>query len=247
LENTSKIFEIWEITHLANPNTSHFIYLLDDSTFLCTCMAFKTYGYPCRHFYRVMTFTPTARFHIGLINRRWYKDELQEIDISNNKFTAISNIPASKEHSLPTQFLQQSSSDANQIENFDKTYEEVSNVISKKRKFGELFGFGKKIIADVIEDNDEETYQEVLEFFQSIQQKRSQRIINSSGDCNNSIMEIQNPVVRRPKGRPKLKRIKGILEESNTKTQYKCKICKQIGHNSKTCKEKENQDIGREI
>ena len=91
--------------HLANPNTSHFIYLLDDSTFICTCMAFKTHGYPCRHFYRVITFTPIARFHIGLINRRWYKDELQGIDISNDEFIVISNIPASKEYSLPTQFL----------------------------------------------------------------------------------------------------------------------------------------------
>jgi hypothetical protein len=56
-------------------------------------------------------------------------------------------------------------------------------------------------------------------------------------------MEIRNPIVRRSKGHPKLKRTKGILEESNTntKTQYKCKNCKQTGHNSKTCKGKENQ------
>ena len=47
--------------------------------------------------------------------------------------------------------------------------------------------------------------------------------------------------MRKAKGRPKLKRTKGILEESNTKTQYKCKVCKQIGQNSKTCKGKENQ------
>jgi hypothetical protein len=42
-------------------------------------------------------------------------------------------------------------------------------------------------------------------------------------------MEIRNPVVRRSKGRPKLKRTKDALEESNTntKTQYQCKICKK--------------------
>src|SRR4051794_22501187 len=37
----------------------------------------------------------------GLMNRRWYKDELQGIDTSNHKFAVISNISASKEHSLP--------------------------------------------------------------------------------------------------------------------------------------------------
>ncbi|CAB4431246.1 unnamed protein product [Rhizophagus irregularis] len=260
LENTSVILEIWEILHLANPQTSHFIYLLNDNTFLCTCMMFKTHGYPCRHFYRIMTLTPTARFHIGLVNQRWYKEALQGTDISDNEFVVISlNALASKNHTLPTQFLRPSNSDVNQIGEFGTSADnyEISKVISKKRKFGELFGLGKKIMVDIIEEDDEDTYYEVLEFFQSIQQKRSQIIVgdNSSGDynngnlpeiqSNNGIMEIRNPIVRKSKGRPKSKRVKGILEESNnTKTQYKCKNCKQIGHNSKTCKGKENQGVG---
>jgi hypothetical protein len=43
-----------------------------------------------------------------------------------------------------------------------------------------------------------------------------------------------------------LKRTKGALKESSNKSQYRCKICKQLGHNSKTCKGKgkENQDNG---
>ena len=100
-------------------------------------------------------------------------------------------------------------------------------------------------MADVIEEDDEDIYHEVIEFFQSIQQKRSQRIGNVTGI--NGMMEIRNSVVRRPKGYSKMKRITSVLEESNAKTQHKCKICKQIGHNSITCKGKENQDVRREI
>ncbi|CAB5371061.1 unnamed protein product [Rhizophagus irregularis] len=65
-----QVLEIWEVNHLVNPNTSHFICLLDNGTFFCTCMAFKTLGYLCHHFYRVMTLTLIARFHISLINNR---------------------------------------------------------------------------------------------------------------------------------------------------------------------------------
>ena len=80
-------------------------------------MMLKSHGYPCRHFYRIMTLTPTARFHIGLINQHWYKDPLKGIDISNNEFVVISlNALALKKHTLPTRFLQTSSLNANQIE-----------------------------------------------------------------------------------------------------------------------------------
>ena len=211
-------------------------------------MMIKSHGYPCRHFYRIMTLTPTARFHIGLVNNRWYKDALQRMDISNNEFVVISlNASTPKGHSLPTKFLQLSTYyDDNQIGELETSNnDEISKVISRKRKFGELFGLGRKVMSDVIEDGDEDTYREVLEFFQSIQQKRSQK--SGDVDGNISIMEIRNPVSRRPKGRPKLRRIASVLEESNAKVQYKCKTCKQIGHNSKTCKGKENQGIREEI
>ena len=57
-----------------------------------------------------------------------------------------------------------------------------------------------------------------LSFFRSIQQKMSQRIMSNSSDGGINIADIPNPAVRRSKGRPKLKRIKGILEVPNTKT-----------------------------
>ena len=72
------------------------------------------------------------------------------------------------------------------------------------------------------------------------------RILDSSSGSrgnpniqNNNIIEVRNPVLRRPKGHPKSKRDHSSLE-SNTKA-YRCKLCKQVGHNSKTCKGKENQ------
>ncbi len=112
-----------------------------------------------------MTLTLITRFHIGLINQHWYKDQLQRINISDNGFVVISlNALASKKHSLLTRFLQPSF-DVNQIGEGTNNDSEVSKVILKKRKFGELFDIGKKIMADVIKESNEDTYYEVLEFF----------------------------------------------------------------------------------
>jgi hypothetical protein len=237
--DTSQILEIWEVNHLVHPNTSHFVCLLGNGTFLCTCMAFKTLGFPCHHFYRVITLTPTARFHIGLINRRWYKDSLQEIDISSNEFVVVSNLSPKEGHALPSRFYAIDDTIRRELFGGDIiSNAEVSKAISKKRKFGELFGLGRAVISNVIEEGDEETYNEVLEFFQTIQQRRKD-VLHS---VNVNVVGIQNPVARIPKGRPKLKRTKAALEDN--KGQYKCKTCKQPGHNSKTCKGKgkENQD-----
>jgi len=67
-----------------------------------------------------------------------------------------------------------------------------------------LFGIGKRIIADVIEEDNEDTYHEILEFFQSIWQKMSwQEILKSNSEGNLNIQndndiikiqKIQNPV-----------------------------------------------------
>ncbi|CAG8803987.1 21139_t:CDS:2, partial [Gigaspora rosea] len=103
----------------------------------------------------------------------------------------------------------------------------------------------RKIIVDAVEDNNDDIYYEVFEFFLSIQSKTSQRIVsNNTGNnfnhsinkLNDSTMDIQNPIEQQSRGRPKSssKRIKNVLEKPNTKPKNKCRICKQKGHNSKT-------------
>ncbi|PKC08706.1 hypothetical protein RhiirA5_416572 [Rhizophagus irregularis] len=107
LEDTSLILEIWKVVYLTSQKTSHFVCLLNNGTFLCMCIINKTHDYLCHYFYCVITLTSTARFYIGLINQRWYKDIFQGTNILNKEFVAISSIKISalKIHSLPIQFL----------------------------------------------------------------------------------------------------------------------------------------------
>ncbi|KAM6566044.1 hypothetical protein CsatB_011547 [Cannabis sativa] len=46
-------------------------------------------------------------------------------------------------------------------------------------------------------------------------------------------MIVLPPTHKRPAGRPKKQRYKGVLE---TKTQVKCGSCNQKGHNKRSCK-----------
>ncbi|GET56758.1 hypothetical protein GLOIN_2v1794311 [Rhizophagus irregularis DAOM 181602=DAOM 197198] len=98
-----------------------------------------THDYLCHYFYRVIILTSTTRFHIGLINQRWYKDIFQETNILNKEFVAISSIKISalKIHSLPIQFLNSNGS-AIQVE-ASAINTEITKSISKKRKFGKLW------------------------------------------------------------------------------------------------------------
>ncbi|KAF0555268.1 protein far1-related sequence 5-like [Gigaspora margarita] len=255
LNDFSIILESWEVIHLSSSGTSHFVHLLNDGTFLCTCMLGKSHGYPCCHFYRIITLTSNARFHIGLVNRRWYKDTLQGTDITNNEFIVISSnisISTSKAHILPTQFLHDEF-DVNMAEEFvnneNQSPDEIFKTISKKRKFGELWGLGRKIMLNAIEDSSKDLYHELLGFFTSIQNRTlPHRVINSKvnygGKFNHNInndsciVGIRNPVKRKSKGRPKSKRIANAFEKSDTKTKtsYNCKLCKKRGIISKLAK-----------
>jgi SWIM zinc finger len=47
--------------------------------------------------------------------------------------------------------------------------------------------------------------------------------------------KVHPPITKRPAGRPKKKRIPGVLELTSKKQQ--CKRCKQFGHQQRTCKE----------
>ncbi|CAG8468375.1 1240_t:CDS:2, partial [Gigaspora rosea] len=169
---------------------------------------------------------PPAKEDTATLLKRLYEkieDPQWFIVISSNTL-----VSTSKTHFLPTQFIELSKFDTGTLETLansgsGQSYKEITKTISKKRKFGEIWGLGRKIIVNAIEDSNDDIYHEVLEFFLSIQSKTLQRIVNNNmgNDFNHSIdklndstMDIQNPIERWSRG-----------------------------HSIKTCKEKKLSDI----
>ena len=64
-----------------------------DGSHRCTCNMLITHGYPCRHFYKILRTSPIAKWHIGLISARWYRDD----KLSNNELIQQSPISLCKE------------------------------------------------------------------------------------------------------------------------------------------------------
>ena len=75
--NTSNILEIWIIRRVGGiSQKKNLVALLADGTHICTCMETITKGIICRHFWRTMLYSSSARFHISIIPSRWYKDTI---------------------------------------------------------------------------------------------------------------------------------------------------------------------------
>ncbi|RHZ73243.1 hypothetical protein Glove_232g104 [Diversispora epigaea] len=57
----------------------------------CTCNLLITHGYSCRHFYKILRLSSNAKWHIGLISSRWYKDDKIIFDTNDiNQHSPIS-------------------------------------------------------------------------------------------------------------------------------------------------------------
>ena len=77
----NSVQQVWKIIrHRGQKLKPQYIILLDDGSHLCTCLWLINRGIMCRHFFRVMSYSVNARFHISLIPRRWYKNSKYHID-----------------------------------------------------------------------------------------------------------------------------------------------------------------------
>jgi len=72
------------------------VVLLGDGTHLCTCLETITKGIICRHFWRVMLYSNSAKFHVSIIPIRWYKDSiLSNLDVNLKNSPILTAIEAS--------------------------------------------------------------------------------------------------------------------------------------------------------
>lgn len=60
------------VNDLTSFEIHHLVILLDNGMYKCSCMSLVDRGITCRHYFGVMLRTPEARFHMELLNQRWF-------------------------------------------------------------------------------------------------------------------------------------------------------------------------------
>src|SRR5688500_14225280 len=83
------IREMWAVNVGNSLNIKHYVLLLQNRGFFCSCLSIIQCGIVCRHYFQVMLVTKETFFHIQLIPARWYtvnKEVTQESFLVADKF-----------------------------------------------------------------------------------------------------------------------------------------------------------------
>ena len=237
------IREIWSISIGNSSKIKHYVLLLQNLGYICSCLSIIQSGIVCRHYFQVMLTTKEAAFHIKFIPTRWYsedKDCAQESFLTADRFMQECIFNTTNELS------------ASGLCFFDEINtrfcEKRLTVLEQRTIYGKLHGMYKKALNKVLQNssNSEQLINLLEDFVEDgdDNQSDSEDIPNeyeSSGKENldPSVLLLQNPKKKRGKGRPLgTKRFKSSCESSkpNTKGQRRCKKCGGVGHYQKNCK-----------
>jgi len=220
LENIAQhnVQEVWKVCrHRGQQSAPQYVIILDDGSHLCTCLWLVNRGIVCRHFFRVMSYSSNAQFHIMLIPQRWYNDK--KYQISQQEYYSIPTYQIKKKETdmVPMQPLFQ------HLERIRQT----SNIVQlqgPKQKFGFGMSYAKKALNYAIRAD---KVNEFVSHLQSFIQKTKEELSDSQENNDNI---IGNPIQVKHKGRqpnryksrgePSLKRktitITNINEDSNS-------------------------------
>ena len=230
------IVQVWEVTSLISKSkkSCQFVLLLRNGMHACTCMLLVNYGVICRHYFKVMLECENARFHIRMIPRRWYKEELQ---LQEEQIKNAPIITAGGRVLNLSDTLQIENSDFIQIQPlFNQYYQPptTQRQAIKKSQYAMLTGLSRDATRLALEDGDNELKTLLTNYIKKRKAEREENenrkrlnAIENTIDINNDHEEqvlfesedrvyttdqIKNPLEHVAKGRPANTRLKSSLE-----------------------------------
>ena len=219
----------------------NFVVLIADHSHFCTCMLLINKGLICRHFLHVLAIDNEAFFHITLIPTRWYKSEkMQDPELYEKPYlTGNGSVQSHGDFlSCPKHFPMH---EITKIRGNDVFSPQVRHAVQKRHDYGQTFNLARKAVRCAVEAGGESLSRlkrSLNDWF--IEEQRTA----AGGDDKENFDpgQVGNPIEKRRKGRPPVKRLKSAVETSQTKNKKptsggnKCGKCRDVGHYAPTCK-----------
>ncbi|PKY61295.1 hypothetical protein RhiirA4_486082 [Rhizophagus irregularis] len=247
----NSIQQVWKVTrHRGQKSEPQYVILLDDSSHLCTCLWLINRGIICRHFFRVMSYSTTAQFHISLVPQRWYnnskyneheKNVMPIYHIGENKLSEL-------EQPIPQLSFQH-------LANFRQT-PNIVQLQGPKQKYGFGMGYAKKALDLAIRtDKVDEFVNQVKCFIENTKVELSEHQENIVSMHIGDPLRVQHkgrqPNRYRSCGEPQKKKarhMRNITNITNNENEERvvatqagktrerhCKKCHQTGHYAPRC------------
>ena len=235
------IKEIWEVKVGNSLTAKHHVVLLKNDSHICSCLMVIQKGIVCRHYLQVMLNTCEARFHIRLIPSRWYQNNE---DASREPFIVAEKFRDGRS----TDEIQESNVSYLCVINKETgDLEQRMNLLDQKIMYGTLHGTYKKALRKALQTKSSSLRLiGILEDFANEnsgsededEELDEEECGESDKENDATVFQLQNPKIRRGKGRPAgTKRYKALIEKGRgeKKQQRRCKKCGNLGHYQKNC------------
>jgi hypothetical protein len=237
--------------HRAQQSAPQYVIILDDGSHLCTCLWLINRGIVCRHFFRVMSYSFNAQFHIMLIPQRWYNDKKYQMSRQEHYLVPTYQIKKNETEFFLSQLSFQHLEKVRQMPN-------IRQLQGPKQKFGFGMGYAKKALDYAIRaDKLNEFVGQLENFIERVKEELSNNEENIDS-------VIRDPIQVKHKGRqpnryksrgelPQKKKTKTIRDITNVNDRYfgpviqdssnqkharHCQKCKKTGHYAPRCPNK---------
>ena len=183
--DTSNIIEVWRIRLVGGLfYKENLVVLFNNGIHICTCMESIIKGIICQHFWRVMLYSSSARFHISIIPIRWYKDEiLMKLDDILNDLPVFTALESSTETSTTSWTIDFTLQSLRQLQGSCHK-ENAQKIIPQRNRFGVAFSTAKTAINIALETESDNELVKLLKNF----------ILNKQRSRDGNGVELENNV-----------------------------------------------------
>jgi hypothetical protein len=243
IDASQEIFALQSVLSARNTAEVLVVVLPDHST-LCSCMRMVTMGLPCVHFWATMLASPRVGFTLALLNPRWITN-LQEA--LPGHFSYPRKWSMQQRMKVPIGFGE-CITPLIEIP-LPRKQRGMSEVKSTRRMFADCMALTRRAFSSAAGDPSR-----VQELYSSLRKLQGNKATTQLKNESQETCYMENPLVTKPKGRPRGSRIPSSSENKKMKTSKNvgasapnqedpdptrtgriCSNCDEVGHNRRTC------------